>query len=74
MILGTIFFLLIGLGFMFIEIGVMQIMSVFMGHPVYALSITLFSIILSTGIWAACCRKGSCCLVPPKIRSGFPCL
>jgi hypothetical protein len=49
-ILGTIFFLLIGLGFMFIEIGVMQRMSVFMGHPVYALSITLFSIILSTGI------------------------
>ena len=35
---------------MFIEIGVMQRMSVFMGHPVYALSITLFSIILSTGI------------------------
>ena len=49
-IFGSIYFLLIGLGFMFIEIGVMQRMSVFMGHPVYALSIALFSIISSTGI------------------------
>ena len=56
-ILGTIYFLLIGLGFMFIEIGVMQRMSVFMGHPVYALSITLFSIILSTGIGSLLSEK-----------------
>jgi hypothetical protein len=48
--LGSIYFLLIGLGFMFIEIGLIQRMSVFMGHPVYALSIVLFSIILSTGL------------------------
>jgi hypothetical protein len=49
-ILGSIYFLLIGLGFMFIEIGVMQRMSIFIGHPVYPLSIALFSIISSTGI------------------------
>jgi hypothetical protein len=47
---GSAYFLLIGLGFMFVEIGLIQRISVFLGHPVYALSIGLFSIILSTGI------------------------
>ncbi len=47
---GSIYFLLIGLGFMFVEIGLIQRISVFMGHPIYALSIVLFSIILSTGV------------------------
>jgi hypothetical protein len=35
---------------MFVEIGLIQRISVFLGHPVYALSIGLFSIILSTGV------------------------
>jgi hypothetical protein len=35
---------------MFVEIGLIQRISVFLGHPVYALSIGLFSIILSTGL------------------------
>jgi hypothetical protein len=47
---GTAYFALIGLGFMFVEIGVIQRISVFLGHPVYALSVGLFSIILATGI------------------------
>src|SRR5262249_10676791 len=48
--LGTLYFLLIGLGFMFVEIGLIQRLSTFLGHPVYALAIGLFGIILSTGI------------------------
>jgi len=48
--LGSVYFLLIGLGFMLIEIGMIQRVSVFMGHPIYALGIVLFSIILSTGL------------------------
>jgi hypothetical protein len=48
--LGTLYFALIGLGFMFIEIGIIQRVSLFLGHPVYGLAIGLFSIILSTGI------------------------
>jgi hypothetical protein len=48
--IGSGYFLLIGLGFMFVEIGLIQRISVFLGHPVYALSIGLFSIILSAGI------------------------
>ena len=48
--LGTLYFALIGLGFMFVEIAVIQRVSVFLGHPVYGLSIGLFSMILSTGL------------------------
>jgi hypothetical protein len=47
---GTLYFGLIGIGFMMVEIGLLQRISVFLGHPVYALSVVLFSLILSTGI------------------------
>ena len=47
---GTFYFLLIGCGFMLIEIGLLQRLSVFLGHPVYSLSVVLFSMILFTGI------------------------
>jgi hypothetical protein len=47
---GSAYFLLIGLGFMFVEIGLIQRLSVFLGHPVYAMSVGLFGIILSTGL------------------------
>jgi hypothetical protein len=47
---GTAYFLLIGVGFMSIEIGLLERMSVILGHPIYALSIVLFSLILATGV------------------------
>lgn len=47
---GTAYFMLIGIGFMLVEIGFLQRFSVFLGHPIYSLSIVLFSLILSTGI------------------------
>jgi hypothetical protein len=47
---GTLYFALIGIGFMMVEIALLQRISVFLGHPVYALSVVLFSLILSTGI------------------------
>lgn len=47
---GTVYFALIGIGFMMVEIGLLQRISVFLGHPVYALSVVLFSLILSTGV------------------------
>jgi predicted membrane-bound spermidine synthase len=47
---GTLYFLLIGIGFMMIEIGLLQRMSIFLGHPVYSLSVLLFTLILATGI------------------------
>src|SRR5262249_34659136 len=35
---GTVYFLLIGFGFMSVEIGVIQRLSLFLGHPVYGLA------------------------------------
>jgi hypothetical protein len=49
-LLGSAYFLLIGLGFMFVEIALIQRISVYLGHPVYGLAIGLFGIIVSTGI------------------------
>ena len=46
---GTCYFALIGVGFMMVEIALLQRMSVFLGHPIYALSVVLFSLILWTG-------------------------
>jgi hypothetical protein len=47
---GTVYFGLIGIGFMMVEIALLQRMSVFLGHPTYALSVVLFSLILWTGV------------------------
>lgn len=47
---GTLYFSLIGIGFMMIEIGLLQRMSIFLGHPVYSLGVLLSTLILSTGI------------------------
>jgi len=47
---GTLYFLFIGLGFMLVEIGLLQRTSVFLGHPVYSLSVLLFTVIVSAGL------------------------
>jgi len=44
------YFLIIGVAFMFVEISLIQRMSLFLGHPIYGLAIVLFSIILATGV------------------------
>ncbi len=46
---GTVYFALLGGGFMLVEIGLLQRLSVFLGHPIYSLSVVLFSLILFTG-------------------------
>jgi spermidine synthase len=44
------YFALIGLGFMFVEIGLLSRLNVFLGHPTLALAVLLGGIILFTGI------------------------
>jgi spermidine synthase len=44
------YFSAIGMGFMLIEISQMQRLMVFLGHPVYGLSVVLFTILLFSGI------------------------
>ena len=47
---GTLYFALIGTGFMMVEIALLQRMTVFLGHPIYSLAVLLFSLILTTGM------------------------
>ena len=47
------YFSAIGLGFMLIEISQMQRLMVFLGHPVYGLSVVLFTILIFSGIGSA---------------------
>jgi len=47
---GALYFSLIGCGFMLTEIALIQRLTVLLSHPVYALGILLFTLILSTGI------------------------
>jgi hypothetical protein len=47
---GSAYFSLIGMGFMFAEISLLQYFSVYLGHPVYSLGVCLFSLILATGL------------------------
>lgn len=47
---SSAYFLLIGVAFMFVELSLIQRMSLFLGHPIYGLAIVLFSVILSTGL------------------------
>jgi hypothetical protein len=44
------YFASIGMGFMFVQIPLMQRFSVYLGHPTYAIAIILFSMILFAGI------------------------
>ena len=58
-LLGSGYFFLIGAGFMFVEIGLMQRLSIFLGHPVYGLAIALAGIILSTGLGSALSERAT---------------
>lgn len=48
---------LIGIGFMVIEISLMQKYGLFLGHPNYAISVVLASLLFSTGIGSIYCRS-----------------
>jgi hypothetical protein len=45
-----VFFAAIGLGFLLVEIAQLQRLILYLGHPTYALSVVLFSLLLSSGI------------------------
>ncbi|MFZ0961272.1 MAG: hypothetical protein WAO35_10235 [Terriglobia bacterium] len=46
----VLYFAAIGLGFMLIEVSQMQRLIIFLGHPTYALSVVLFTLLLSSGL------------------------
>jgi hypothetical protein len=44
------YFAFLGVGFMFVEIPLLQKFMLFLGHPTYSLSVVLFSLLVSGGI------------------------
>lgn len=46
----VLYFISIGVGYMMIEISQMQRLAVFLGHPIYSLSIVLFVLLISSGL------------------------
>ena len=53
------YFAALGLGFMFFEVAVMQRLTLLLGYPTYALSVTLFALLLSAGIGSAIASRGT---------------
>jgi hypothetical protein len=52
-----VYFGSLGAGFMLIEVSVLQRFVLLLGHPVYSLTVTLFSLLLGTGVGAAWSRR-----------------
>lgn len=47
-----LYFIGLGIGFIVIEIAIMQRFILFLGHPMYSLTVTLFSILIFSGVGA----------------------
>jgi hypothetical protein len=45
-----VYFLFIGTGYILIEVGLIQKFVLFLGHPTYALTVVIFSMLVSSGI------------------------
>jgi hypothetical protein len=51
------YFACLGAGFMLVEIGMMQRFVLFLGHPVYSVTVVLFTLLLGGGIGSAVSRR-----------------
>jgi hypothetical protein len=51
------YFACLGAGFMFVEMGLMQRFVLLLGHPVYSLSVILFTLLLGGGCGSALSRR-----------------
>lgn len=45
-----VYFAALGLGFMFVEVALMQKFVLFLGHPTYSITVTLFAILTFSGV------------------------
>jgi hypothetical protein len=54
---SSIFFIGVGLGFIFFEITLMQLLNLFLGFPSYSLTVTLAALLLFTGIGALASQR-----------------
>ena len=52
-----LYFLFIGAGYILIEVGLIQKFVLFLGHPTYALTVVIFSLLTSSGLGSFASRK-----------------
>ncbi len=51
-----LYFLFIGCGYILIEVGLIQKFVLFLGHPTYALTVVIFSMLVSSSVGSYCSR------------------
>jgi hypothetical protein len=59
------YFGLLGAGFMLVEVALLQRFVLLLGHPVYSLTVTLFSLLLGTGVGSFLSRR----IADARVRS-----
>ena len=52
-----LYFLFIGAGYILIEVGLIQKFVLFLGHPTYALTVVIFSMLVSSGLGSFFSRR-----------------
>jgi len=62
------YFGLLGAGFMLIEVALLQRFVLLLGHPVYSLTVTLFSVLLGTGVGSLVSQRISDEKLPGRIQ------
>lgn len=62
------YFTCLGLGFMFVEIGLLRRFSIFLGPPIYALAVILCALLVSSGCGALFSGR----LPEARLRQGLP--
>lgn len=68
--IGWLYFGAIGLGFMLVEVTLTQRLVLFLGHPVYALTIVLFTLLVSSGVGSALSSRIARSVPVPKLLFG----
>jgi hypothetical protein len=66
-----LYFLLIGLGFIMVEIPLIQRFTLFLGHPIYSLSVVLCSLLLFSSLGSFFTRRASVSNAQPFIVRGL---
>jgi len=56
-LLALMYFVAIGLGYIMVEIALIQRFVVFLGHPTYAMTVVVFCLLLSSGVGSLASRR-----------------
>jgi len=56
-VIGLLYFIAVGLGYILVEISLIQRFVLFLGHPTYALTVVVFLMLLSSGVGSILARR-----------------